>query len=77
MKETKDRNYREQNLYDQIEEMQGFIMSVMESQEIDRTEIRYLFDFLAYKDLEEEYNYFRKNAHEVQDENLPFPRLTL
>ena len=46
MKETKDRDYREQNLYDQIEEMQGFIMSVMESQEIDRTEIRYLFDFL-------------------------------
>lgn len=75
MKKGKD--FREVNLYEQIEEMHGFILSMLESQEIDRTEIRYLFDFLIYKDLEEEYQHFRKNAHEVQDEDKPFPRFTL
>ena len=71
------KNYREQSLYDRIEEMNGIIVGMLDDQKIDREEIRYLYDFLTFKNLEEEYQYFRKNAHEVQDENLPFPRLTL
>ena len=40
-------------------------------------ELRYLQEFISYKKLTDEYQYFENNAHEEYDDSLPFPRLTL
>lgn len=38
---------------------------------------RYLSDFISYKNLSDEYYYFRENACEKQDEDNPFGCFTL
>jgi len=38
---------------------------------------RYLSEFLHFKGLEKEFEYFKEHAHEVVKEDLPFPYLTL
>ena len=40
-------------------------------------EINYLYSFITWKDLSEEFAYFKENAHEKNDDNLPFSTLTL
>ncbi len=57
--------------------MRDLITDLLQDQKIDREEIKYLFGFISYKKLEEEYSYFRENAHEEFEEDLPFPTLTL
>ena len=68
---------KELNLQDQLDEMRDIISSLLEDLDSAHTEIRYLDDFTRYKNLEKEYQYFRKNAHEEYKEDLPFPHLTL
>ena len=65
------------NLYENYEELSGFLTSAIDSQYRDMEEMRYLCEFIRYKDLDEEYNYFRENAHEVTRNDMPFPILTL
>ena len=65
------------NLYENYEELSGFLTSALDSQYRDMEEMRYLCEFIRYKDLDEEYNYFRENAHEVTIKDMPFPILTL
>ena len=65
------------NLYENYEELSGFLTSALDSQYRDMEEMRYLCEFIRYKDLDEEYNYFRENAHEVTRKDMPFPILTL
>lgn len=65
------------NLYENYEELSGFLTSAIDSQYRDMEEMRYLCEFIRYKDLDEEYNYFRENAHEVTRKDMPFPILTL
>ena len=43
----------------------------------DNNELRYLYEFISYKNLADEYRYFRENAHEEFDDEHPFPNLTL
>ena len=74
---AKNKVIKVQRLYDQLDEMSGFICSLLKDQEFDHTEIKYLSGFISYKNLEEEYQYFRENAHEEYDKDLPFPTLTL
>lgn len=50
---------------------------LQQDQELDRLELRYLSAFIRYKELDEEYVFFREHAREVYDEDLPFPKLTL
>ena len=38
---------------------------------------KYMRGFISYNNLNKAYEYFRINAHEERDENLPFTRLTL
>lgn len=38
---------------------------------------KYMSGFISYNNLNEAYEYFRVNAHEERDENVPFTRLTL
>ena len=40
-------------------------------------DLRYLEAFIDWKNLNEEFLYFKKNAYEKYDEDLPFSRLTL
>lgn len=40
-------------------------------------EIRYMSGFISWKNLDDEYAAFRRDAHEVTDENMPFPRLVI
>ncbi len=70
-----DRFYK--NLYENYQELSGFLTSAMDSQYRDMEEMRYLYEFIRYKDLGDEYSYFRENAHEVCREDMPFPILTL
>ena len=74
---AKDKVIKVQNLNDQIEYMRDLITDLLNDQEIDREEIKYLSAFISYKKLEEEYHYFRENAHEEYEEDLPFSTLTL
>lgn len=58
-------------------EMSDVISNLMDDINNATEEIRYLQEYISYKNLGEEFVYFRKNAHEEYDEDLPFPRLTL
>ena len=49
----------------------------MDSHDQDVEEMRYLYDFIHYKELDEEYRYFRENAHEDTSKDQPFPSLVL
>ena len=40
-------------------------------------ELRYLEAFINWKKLNDEFLYFKNNAYEKYDEDLPFSRLTL
>ena len=40
-------------------------------------DLRYLESFIDWKNLNEEFLYFKKNAYEKYDGDLPFSRLTL
>ena len=66
-----------QALQELHEEMSDFLSNVLDEQRRDSEELRYLKDFIHYQELEEEYLYFRRNAHEEENSDLPFPYLTL
>lgn len=74
IKEQKKLYQRLQNLYG---EMSDFLSDVLNEQRRDSEELRYLKDFIHYQELEDEYLYFRRNAHEEENSDLPFPHLTL
>ena len=40
-------------------------------------EKNYLYSFITWKNLSEEFAYFKENAHEESDDKLPFSTLTL
>ena len=67
--------YRE--LQELHEEMGDFLSDVLDEQRRNSEDLRYLKDFIHYQELEEEYLYFRRNAHEEENSDLPFPYLTL
>ena len=72
---------KEQNLYrnlqERYEEMNDFLLNLIEDEKCAREELRYLNDFVRYKKLDEEFRYFREHAHEENEPDLPFPHLTL
>ena len=76
-KVIKERKKLYQQLQELYEEMSDFLSGVLDEQRRDSEELRYLKDFIYYQELEEEYLYFRHNAHEEENSDLQFPRLTL
>jgi hypothetical protein len=66
-----------QNLLERYEEMSEFLSSLLEDNQRNETDLRYLSDFIHYKKLDEEFRYFRENAREESESDLPFPYLTL
>lgn len=65
------------NLQEVCSEMSDHISCLSEEQQRDETKLRYLKEFIRYKEQEEEYHCFRENAYEEYEENMPFSNLTL
>ena len=40
-------------------------------------ELKYLYDFVKYRELEEDFRFFRENAHLDSKKDLPFPSYVL
>lgn len=66
-----------QNLQERYEEMNDFLLSLLDDHKCTEEDLKYLNAFIHYKKLDEEFRYFRKNAHEEYEPDLPFPYLTL
>lgn len=71
----------QKKLYQELQELYGemsdFLSGMLDEQRRDSEELRYLKGFIHNQELEEEYIYFRRNAHEEENSDLPFPYLTL
>ena len=66
-----------QNLQERYEEMNDYLLELIEEQRRYEVNLKYLSDFVHYKQLDEEYLYFREHAHEDENSELPFPYLIL
>ncbi len=66
-----------QNLEERYEEMQDYLLDLIQKHERADEELRYLYDFVHYHKLDEAFRYFREYAHEEEDSELPFPYLVL
>lgn len=67
----------DQNLQERYEEMNDFLLDLIEDHTRAEEDLKYLKDFVHYKRLDEEFRYFREHAHEDENSELPFPYLTL
>lgn len=66
-----------QNLQERYEEMNDYLLELIEEHRRYEVNLKYLSDFVHYKQLDEEYLYFREHAHEDENSELPFPYLIL
>lgn len=66
-----------QNLLERYEEMNEYLLELIEEHDRNQEDCRYMHDFIHYKNLNEEFSYFRKHAHENTETELPFPYLVL
>lgn len=66
-----------QNLLERYEDMNDFLQNLIEDNKRNEEDLRYLSEFIRYKKLEEEFRYFKENAHEEYEPDLPFSNLTL
>ena len=66
-----------QNLQERYEEMNDFLLGLIEDHKRAEEDLKYLKDFVHYKRMDEEFRYFREHAHEDENSGLPFPYLTL
>ena len=67
----------EQNIYQNLrecyEEMNDYLLELIDEHRRTEEDLRYLNDFVQYKKLDEEFRYFREHAHEDENSELPFP----
>ena len=66
-----------QNLQEHHEEMNDFLLDLIEEHKRAEEDLKYLKDFVHYKRMDEEFSYFREHAHEDENSELPFPYLVL
>lgn len=70
-----------QKSYDRLRlvhrETSDYLLDLIEDNKRAEDELRYLNEFIQYKKLEDEFQYFKDHAHEECYEDLPFPYLTL
>lgn len=64
-------------LEERYEILNEHMLDITEDNDRYLNELRYLEAFIEWKNLNEEFLYFKNNAYEKYDENLPFSRLTL
>ena len=72
---------KEQNKYKHLrecyEEMNDYLLELTDEHNHAKEDMRYMHDFIHYKNLDDEFSYFREHAHEDENSELPFPYLTL
>ena len=73
-KKYKKKYKRLEERYDILNE---HMLDITDDNERYLNDLRYLKAFIDWKNLNEEFLYFKKNAYEKYDEDLPFSRLTL
>lgn len=73
-KKYKKKYKRLEERYDILNE---HMLDITDDNERYLNELRYLETFIEWKNLNEEFLYFKNNAYEMYDEDLPFSRLTL
>lgn len=66
-----------QNLQERYQEMNDFLLNLMDDHKRSEEDLRYLSDFIHYKNLDDEFRYFKEHAHDDKDSELPFPSLVL
>ena len=66
-----------QNLQERYEEMNDFLLDLIEEHKRAEEDLKYLKDLVHYKRMDEEFSYFREHAHEDENSELPFPYLVL
>ena len=70
-----------QKKYKQLKEcyklLNEHMLDITDDNERYLNELLYLEAFIEWKNLNEEFIYFKNNAHEEYDKDLPFSRLTL
>ena len=66
-----------QHLLERYEEMNEYLLELIEGHNRTKEEHRYMNDFIHYKNLDEEFIYFKEHAHEDTETELPFPYLVL
>lgn len=66
-----------QNLQERYKEMNAYLLDFIDDHRCAEEDLRYLNDFIHYKELDEEFCYFREHTHEDENSELPFPYLTL
>ena len=76
-KVIKKQTKRYQHLLERYEEMNDYLLELIDEHERTKKERRYMSDFIHYKNLDEEFSYFKEHAHEDTDTELPFPYLVL
>ena len=64
-------------LEERYEILKEHMLDITDDNERYLNELRYLEAFIEWRNLNEEFVYFKNNAYEKYDENLPFSRLTL
>lgn len=57
--------------------LDSYVHDITNDQKRYRNDIRYLEAFIEWKNLNEEFLYFKNNSYEKYDEDLPFSSLTL
>ena len=73
-KKYKKKYNRLEERYDILNE---HMLDITDDNERYLKNLRYLEAFIDWKNLNEEFLYFKNNAYEKYDEDLPFSRLTL
>ena len=66
-----------QNLQERYDEMNEYLLELIENNRCAQEELRYLRSFIAYKNQDDDYAYFKEHAHEKEDPDLPFSNLVL
>lgn len=61
------------DLLERYEEMNDYLLELIDEHEHTKEEHRYMNDFIHYKKLDDEFDYFKKHAHEDPETDLPFP----
>ena len=65
------------NLKITSEEMSDELCRMISEARIRDEELRYMKDFISWKNLDEDYAVFRQKAHEDTDTDMPFLRLIM
>ena len=70
-------HYLYQQLLEQFDELRCYAVDVAAHCDEMTEELKYSWDFIKYKKLEDEFQFFRKHAHLDESEELPFPPYVL